>query len=141
MKLAYVCILIAVIAAACSDSTTNGSGGSAGNNGGGGAGGNEGGAGGINDAGADVEYQCGIGPGTMGNSKGVGKYCESIADCSGQEASICAVLGDPTAHFCTKVCDAAMPADVQCGETASCSCNGGGPCGCTPLACASPDGG
>lgn len=149
MKFAYLGVIFAIfgigiIVAGCSDETTGTSTGNAGNGGNSGSSSSgDGGSGGtIADAGTDAaEYQCGVGPGTMGNSKGVGKYCDSIADCSGQEASICAVLGDPTAHFCTKVCSASMPSDVQCGENADCSCNGG-PCGCTPASCGgSPDGG
>lgn len=137
MKYIYLGLFLTLLAVACGGDETNGSGGtssSSSSSTGGTAGG-----GGMADAG--TEYQCGVGPGTMGNSKGVGKYCDTLADCSGQEASICAVLGDPTAHFCTKVCDAMMPADTQCGENAGCSCNGG-PCGCVPAACLPPaDGG
>jgi len=140
MKYAYLSILLVfLVPLACSDDTnssgTNGSGGN-------GSSSSSSSSGEMSDAGADADmYQCGIGPGTMGNSKGVGKYCDGLGDCSGHEATLCATLGDPTAHFCTKVCDAAMPADVQCGENATCECNGGSTCGCTPAACTQTDGG
>jgi hypothetical protein len=130
MKQSFVIgLFIALLAPGCGDETGAASGGnsSAGSSGGTG--------GGSADAGSDAGYQCGIGPGTTGNSKGVGKYCDTLGDCSGQDASLCATLGDPTAHFCTLVCDAAMPAEPQCGEMATCECNGGSSCGCTPAAC------
>jgi hypothetical protein len=76
-------------------------------------------------------------PGDPGNSIGVGKYCDDLADCSGNtEATICATLGNPQAHFCTKICSAdAGPTD--CGEMATCVCQSAG-CGCTPDACLGP---
>jgi hypothetical protein len=80
-----------------------------------------------------VESFCGF-PGDVGNSKGVGKFCNTIGDCSGQEANLCATLGDPMAHFCTAICDPAMPVADECGEDTTCECSGSN-CGCTPTSC------
>jgi hypothetical protein len=79
-------------------------------------------------------------PGDVGNSQGVGKYCMSISDCSGnQKATLCSKVGDPETFFCTKLCNPDGGADAgtveqQCGEATVCECGGGG-CGCTPTAC------
>jgi len=62
-----------------------------------------------------------------GNALGVGKYCDDRSDCSGQPAGICAVLGAPDAHFCTKACS---DGDA-CGDDATCACDGT-QCGCVP---------
>ncbi len=91
----------------------------------------------------DVASKCGH-PGDMGNSLGVGKFCEHIADCADtKSAHLCSVIGDLTTHFCLMTCtppadagDAAAPA-AQCGENATCECGNGG-CGCTPNACLGP---
>jgi hypothetical protein len=72
-------------------------------------------------------------PGDPGNEMGVGKYCNAIDDCSGGAASLCAILGDPRAHFCTKTCMAGQGAEA-CGAAAACQCQGG-LCGCLPNAC------
>jgi hypothetical protein len=48
-------------------------------------------------------------------------------------APICAVLGDPEVFFCTKTCSAAGA--PECGTAATCTCNSGGSCGCTPDKC------
>jgi hypothetical protein len=72
-------------------------------------------------------------PGDMGNSQGVGKYCNGFADCAGNgQAILCATLGDPNAHFCTFACMSA--ASTACGAGASCQCLGG-QCGCVPDTC------
>jgi hypothetical protein len=71
-------------------------------------------------------------PGDVGNALGVGKYCSQIPDCSGQSAGICAILGDPNAHFCTKTCP--MGSVDACGSGATCACQGS-QCGCVPDAC------
>lgn len=78
---------------------------------------------------------CGF-PGDQGNEMGVGKFCESLADCADTvDAPLCSDLGDPTSHFCTNTCspdaDAGPP---SCGTGADCVCGEGG-CGCTPVAC------
>ncbi|HEY4239189.1 MAG TPA: hypothetical protein VGM88_05210 [Kofleriaceae bacterium] len=73
-------------------------------------------------------------PGDQGNELGVGLYCTSITDCFGTSgAPLCAVLGDPNAHFCTKTCT--MGDDASCGTNASCTCNTSNQCGCTPNYC------
>jgi hypothetical protein len=73
-------------------------------------------------------------PGDSGNALGVGKYCTMIADCfSNSQAKICAVIGDPTAHFCTMQCTSGG-SPTQCGDNATCQCGAGG-CGCTPNIC------
>lgn len=82
------------------------------------------------------EAQSGLGKpcgmaGDVGNDMGVGKYCAELSDCSGA-ASICAILGDPNAHFCTKTC--AMGSTDACGDNATCACQGGS-CGCVPNTC------
>ena len=79
-----------------------------------------------------LNTQCGH-MGDPGNALGVGKYCDGLTDCFGLNAGICATLGDPNAHFCTKLCSQSGDA-AQCGDNASCECQGG-QCGCTPTAC------
>ena len=81
---------------------------------------------------AAFETICGN-PGDLGNSIGVGKFCDDLGDCSDTTgAPICAILGDPLAHFCTKTCTVD---DVgACAEDAACECGNGG-CGCTPNIC------
>ena len=77
-------------------------------------------------------------PGDPGNDMGVGKYClnATSGECASQPASICANIGDADAHFCTKICNDAMPDEDQCGADATCICQGsGGLCGCTPNSC------
>jgi hypothetical protein len=77
---------------------------------------------------------CGM-PGDTGNDVGVGKFCESLADCSGNmSATLCSSFGDPTTHFCTKTC-ASTGSAGQCGSNASCECNASNQCGCTPNSC------
>jgi len=72
-------------------------------------------------------------PGDQGNSVGVGKFCQSSADCSDNtKATLCAIIGDDRSFFCTFVCHQDGPPD-QCGEDAECACQG--PCGCFPKKC------
>lgn len=101
-----------------------------------GCGGDDDGGGGSVDAMSQAdafETICGE-PGDTGNSMGVGKFCSEISDCSGQAANICAILGNPLAHFCTKICDPEMPVADTCGEDTTCECSGSS-CGCTPASC------
>jgi hypothetical protein len=73
-------------------------------------------------------------PGDVGNDIGVGAFCNTLSDCSNTvSAHLCATLGDPMAHFCTKTCTMGGPAD-QCGMMATCECQSAG-CGCTPNSC------
>lgn len=73
-------------------------------------------------------------PGDTGNELGVGKFCNSLSDCSSTpSAGLCSVIGDPMTHFCTKTCQNGGPAD-QCGTNATCECQGN-QCGCTPNSC------
>ncbi len=95
------------------------------------------------DAAPDVFSKCGH-SGDMGNTFGVGKYCENFHDCAATSgAHICSVIGDLTTHFCTMMCrpadaggdaDAADQPTMDCGSGATCECGNGG-CGCTPNAC------
>jgi hypothetical protein len=74
-------------------------------------------------------------PGDLGNEIGVGKFCNAIGDCSSTSgAKICATLGNPKAHFCTKLCQNEDAGVAACGTAATCTC-GQGSCGCTPNAC------
>ncbi len=74
-------------------------------------------------------------PGDPGNEIGVGKFCNTISDCSGNGmATICATLGDPDAHFCTRTCQNEDAGVAVCGTGATCVCAGAG-CGCTPNSC------
>jgi len=85
------------------------------------------------DAGSgDASTGC-VSPGAPGNSDGVGKYCDTFNDCAGQTANICAVIGDPTQHFCTFLCTPSDGGADPCGTGATCECQG--QCGCTPNAC------
>ncbi len=73
-------------------------------------------------------------PGDTGNELGVGQYCNTLTDCSSNAgAHLCATLGNPQAHFCTKTCVGSGSAG-QCGTMATCECQGG-QCGCTPNSC------
>ena len=72
-------------------------------------------------------------PGDTGNDMGVGKFCNVSSDCNSTGATLCATLGNPQAHFCTKTCSMTGSAD-QCGTMATCECMGG-PCGCVPNSC------
>jgi hypothetical protein len=75
-------------------------------------------------------------PGDVGNEVGVGKFCNTIGDCSSTpQAHLCATLGDPKAHFCTRICSNEDAGVDVCGTGATCTCGGGGTCGCTPNAC------
>jgi hypothetical protein len=86
----------------------------------------------------DAYYsECGR-PGDVGNELGVGQFCAQFSDCGTTvDAPLCSSLGDPTTHFCTRVCDPGSDAGImeQCGAGAECVCNGGGQCGCTPSEC------
>jgi hypothetical protein len=74
-------------------------------------------------------------PGDVGNSLGVGRYCLKSNDCSmNTKATLCATLGSPNATFCTFPCDGTIDMGTQCGENASCQCQGGA-CGCFPKSC------
>jgi hypothetical protein len=75
---------------------------------------------------------CGF-PGDPGNELQIGKFCASINDCV-DTAPLCSILGDPTTHFCTKLCTMGGPAD-QCGTATTCLCDASNQCGCTPNAC------
>lgn len=88
-------------------------------------------------------------PGDTGNSIGVGKFCKSIADCSGPglKTNICSALGNGSTpspsdtYFCTVY--PCHPVDggvdtAECGENADCVCggsSGGSGCACTPTSC------
>jgi hypothetical protein len=73
-------------------------------------------------------------PGNPGNELGVGKYCDQLSDCAGQPANLCATLGDPSAHFCTRAC---TPGQSDCGSGATCQC-AGQQCACIPGECLMP---
>jgi hypothetical protein len=79
-------------------------------------------------------------PGDTGNSVGVGTFCHSFTDCSGNsKAKLCTTIVNSITpspadlYFCTMTCDPSMP-DSQCGEGAYCLC-GNGACGCVPNRC------
>jgi hypothetical protein len=87
-------------------------------------------------------------PGDMGNSLGVGQYCNEQSDA----APAC-----PTGLICSDIENSSEPANLQtffctlpectactsCGTGASCVCQAPGACGCVPDTCAGifPDGG
>jgi hypothetical protein len=73
-------------------------------------------------------------PGDVGNELGIGKFCESISDCSTtQSAPLCSSLGSDRTHFCTRTCT--MGSTTQCGTDTMCICNAANQCGCTPSVC------
>ena len=88
---------------------------------------------------APIDSACGQ-PCDPGNSLGIGRFCYFTGDCVGTTIpTICATLGDKTEHFCTASCDPPDASDdgpfpKDCGENASCQCQGG-QCGCFPNAC------
>jgi len=89
--------------------------------------------GGKSNSGPDAFYTTCGNPGDLGNELGIGKFCQTIADCSSTPmASICSNLGDVTTFFCTRTCQSTGSAD-QCGTGAQCVCSGG--CGCVPNTC------
>ena len=94
------------------------------------------GSSGSTDGGGDgnpEQTHCGQ-PGDTGNSLGVGKYCTGIQDCFGNsKATLCSTLGGPGTNFCTFMCTQS-DASTECGENASCQCQGG-QCGCLPNIC------
>src|SRR5579863_7676364 len=84
------------------------------------------GSGSNEDAGTDAGSACGH-PGDMGNSLGVGKYCQYRSDCPG--ALLCSSLNNsPTnplnTYFCTLVCDPCSSPPTDCGAGATCVCQG-----------------
>jgi hypothetical protein len=80
---------------------------------------------------------CGM-PGNPGNEQGVGKFCMSSGDCTGQQANICATAVDPTFTFCIKLCSP-NGGNAQCGSGAQCQCGMGGmQCACVPGECTMP---
>lgn len=97
------------------------------------------------DLGARTPSACGR-PCDTGNSKGVGKFCTTGADCMGNgQATICSTVqntgtADDT-YFCTiaSICDPAGDVAMQCGEDSACLCRttpGGMLCGCVHARCA-----
>jgi hypothetical protein len=76
-------------------------------------------------------------PGDTGNSKGVGKYCQSNADCSPPAGFCTAEVGK--GHMCTIInCDPMKDPVSECGDQgALCRCSGLG-CGCVPGRCIAP---
>jgi hypothetical protein len=123
--------------------------GSGGNGGSGGSGGGGSGGGGGTGGTGDMAFLSSCGhPGDVGNSIGVGKFCHTISDCTGNglKTTICSALGNgstPSAgdtYFCTIYpCtppDGGTP--TNCGDNATCVCasNGGNSgCACTPDSC------
>jgi hypothetical protein len=82
----------------------------------------------------DMASLCGH-PGDTGNSLGVGKYCTSLGDCtSNTKATLCSILGSDNTYFCTFACSGTADLSTECGENATCQCQGG-QCGCFPNAC------
>jgi hypothetical protein len=78
--------------------------------------------------------QCGH-PGDTGNELGIGKFCQSLDDCSSTpSAPLCSILGSSTTFFCTTTCSMTGSAS-QCGTATQCVCNSGNQCGCTPSVC------
>jgi hypothetical protein len=140
MKRALVLVCISFFVA-CGGGEPGGGGGSAGSGGGGSGGGGSGGSGGSGGGGQSVadmtmvpdasgtKFCCGK-PGDTGNEQGVGKYCNSSAECLGLQALFCATLGNPDSHFCTHPCQMGD----NCGTGATCHCDGGS-CGCVPDSC------
>ncbi len=118
--LALVTLLATAAACSSSSSGTTTSGGDAGK---------------VKDTGVDAVSlsECGH-PGDKGNELGVGKFCQTVADCSSNsKATLCTTIADNVNFFCTASCSAGGAAD-QCGTAASCACQGG-QCGCHPDAC------
>lgn len=91
----------------------------------------------------DLAPWCGH-PGDTGNSLGVGKYCQTNADCSGPYGLACSTpirFSKPYngAEICTKTCNPSAPiSGGPCGPGATC-CNGheslGEACVCWPNSC------
>jgi len=74
-------------------------------------------------------------PGDVGNSFGVGKFCQHQSDCAGTpKPTLCTQLGDPNNYFCTIQCSNPDAGAGECGENARCACSGG-QCGCYPTSC------
>ena len=74
-------------------------------------------------------------PGDRGNELGVGRYCETLADCAGTaDARLCTALFEPRFRVCTKRCDNSVDGGALCGAGASCRCDRRG-CACLPETC------
>jgi hypothetical protein len=91
----------------------------------------------------NVLSNCGH-PGDPGNSLGIGKFCRTGNDCTGQKASLCSALGNGSkpspsdTYFCTIYPCHPDGGTNECGENASCQCgsgSGGGGCACAPDHC------
>ena len=91
--------------------------------------------GGSKDAAAEAAFKSDCGhPGDKGNELGVGKFCQTLSDCSAnKKATLCTTISDNKNFFCTASCTDGGPAD-QCGTASSCQCQGA-QCGCFPDAC------
>jgi hypothetical protein len=76
-------------------------------------------------------------PGDTGNSKGVGQYCQSSADCTAPAGFCTADVGK--GHICSIVnCDPMKDSVSECGDQgAMCRCSTLG-CGCVPGRCIPP---
>ena len=82
----------------------------------------------------DMASICGH-PGDTGNSLGVGKYCTTLSDCSSNsKATLCSIIGSDNSYFSTMACSSPADLATECGENATCQCQGG-QCGCFPDAC------
>lgn len=83
-----------------------------------------------------VAFSCCGHPGDLGNSKGVGQYCTTNAQCTGS-AKICsyAYAPDKKSYICTTVCFSATDT-TSCGEGAICAKDSSsGLFGCVPMTC------
>lgn len=87
------------------------------------------------DLGRDLGLICCGQVGDPGNSVGVGRYCQSFADCAmNSRATICSAPSDPAYRICVTLCAPMGDIVAQCGEDALCSCDERG-CGCMPRRC------
>jgi len=73
----------------------------------------------------DLTFKSNCGhPGDVGNSLGIGKFCEHQSDCPSK--TLCSQLGDPDNFFCTKLCAGGDAGADECGENAVCACDSNG---------------
>ena len=95
----------------------------------------------VADLSFDRPSRCGR-PGDPENSLGVGKFCTKITDCLGDgvKTNICSALGNQAmpspqdTYFCTIYPCQTDGGAAQCGERATCTCEGAN-CACTPNSC------
>jgi hypothetical protein len=93
----------------------------------------------LADLSQNITSTCGQ-PGDTGNAKGIGKFCQTQADCSSTSGTICTHPFHPETYYCTLPCQTPGPDPTTCGDGTVCACDPAAPtsCGCIPVGCVGP---